>query len=139
ERFAREYDILVAIHNHGPEDRHYPSPYDALRHIEGMDARMGLCVDVGHTVRTGTDVVQVLRDAGPRVLDMHMKDLADLTDRDSQVIVGRGKIPIPDIFRQLVEMNYAYSVNLEYEIEARNTLPGMKDSFAYMRQVLASL
>jgi len=139
ERFAREYDILVAIHNHGPEDRHYPSPYDALRHIEGMDARMGLCVDVGHTVRTGTDVVQVLRDAGPRVLDMHMKDLADLTDRDSQVIVGRGKIPVPDIFRQLVEMNYAYSVNLEYEIDARNPLPGMKESFAYMRQVLASL
>lgn len=139
ERFARDYDIRVAIHNHGPEDHHYPSPYDVLGHIEGMDPRMGLCVDVGHTVRAGTDVVQALRDGGPRVLDLHMKDLADLTDRDSQVIVGQGKIPIPDIFRQLRDMSFPYSVNLEYEIDAENPLPGMKESFAYMRGALAAL
>lgn len=139
ERFAKEYDIAVAIHNHGPEDRHYPSPYDALRHIETMDARMGLCVDVGHTVRAGTDVVQALRDAGPRVLDLHMKDLTDLTDSRSQVIVGHGNIPIDDIFRQLVAMEYRHGVNLEYEIDAKDPLPGMKESFAYMRGVLAGI
>jgi sugar phosphate isomerase/epimerase len=104
-----------------------------------MDARMGLCVDVGHTVRAGTDVVQALKDAGPRVLDLHMKDLTDLTDRDSQVIVGEGNIPIPDIFRQLLAMNYQGHVNLEYEIDARDPLPGMKQSFAYMRGVLGGI
>lgn len=139
ERFAREYDLRVAIHNHGPEDRHYPSPYDALRHIEGMDARMGLCVDIGHTVRAGTDVVQVLRAAGSRVLDLHIKDLADLTDRDSQVIVGQGNIPIAAIFRQLLAMDYQGAVNLEYEIDVANPLPGMKESFAYMRGILAGI
>jgi sugar phosphate isomerase/epimerase len=139
ERFAKEYDIAVAIHNHGPEDRHYPSPYDALRHIENMDARMGLCVDIGHTVRAGTDVVQALKDAGPRVLDLHIKDLTDLSDRDSQVIVGEGNIPIPAIFEQLIAMNYQRGVNLEYEIDARDPLPGMKQSFAHMRGVLAGL
>jgi sugar phosphate isomerase/epimerase len=139
ETFAKQYDIAVAIHNHGPEDRHYPSPYDVLKHIGTMDARMGLCVDVGHTVRAGTDVVQVLKDAGPRVLDLHMKDLTDLTDRDSQVIVGEGNIPIPDIFRQLRAMNYQGHVNLEYEIDARDPLPGMKQSFAYMRGALAGI
>jgi sugar phosphate isomerase/epimerase len=70
---------------------------------------------------------------------MHMKDLADLTDRDSQVIVGQGKIPIPDIFRQLQAMNYPGYVNLEYEIDAKDPLPGMKQSFAYMRGVLAGM
>ena len=139
EKFAKEYDIRVAIHNHGPEDRHYPSPYDVLKHIGTMDARMGLCVDVGHTVRAGTDVVQALKDAGPRVLDLHMKDLTDLTDRDSQVIVGEGNIPIPDIFRQLLAMRYQGHVNLEYEIDARDPLPGMKQSFAYMRGVLGGI
>ena len=137
ERFAKEYDIRVAIHNHGPEDRHYPSPYDALRHIEDMDSRMGLCVDIGHTVRAGTDVVQALRDAGPRVLDLHVKDLSDLRDARSQVIVGQGGIPVADIFAQLLEMRYPHAVNLEYEIDARDPLPGMKQSFAYMRGVLA--
>ena len=139
ERFAKEYDIRVAIHNHGPEDRHYPSPYDVLKHISSMDPRMGLCVDVGHTVRAGSDVVRALADAGPRVLDLHVKDLRDLRDRDSQVIVGEGNIDFPAIFRQLVAMNYQGYVNLEYEIDARDPLPGMQRSFAYMRGILAAM
>ena len=139
ERFAKRYDIAVAIHNHGPEDPHYPSPYDVLRHVRNMDPRMGLCVDIGHTVRTGTDVVKALADAGPRVLDLHIKDLRDLRVRESQTIVGEGAIPIPEIFRQLIAMRYAGCANLEYEIDAGDPLPGMKQSFAYMRGVLAGL
>ena len=139
ERFAKQYDIKVAIHNHGPEDKFYPSPYDALKYIKDMDPRMGLCVDVGHTVRTGTDVVQAIADAGPRVLDLHIKDLRDLKVRESQCIVGEGAIPIPEIFKQLLAMNYQGCVNLEYEIDADDPLPGMKQSFAYMRGVLAGL
>src|SRR5690606_24089196 len=114
-------------------------PYDALKVVEKMDARMGLCVDIGHTVRAGTDVVKALADAGPRVLDLHIKDLTDQTDRDSQVIVGHGTIPIAAIFRQLIDMNYQGGVNLEYEIDARDPLPGMKQSFAHMRGILAGM
>ena len=139
ERFAKRHDIAVAIHNHGPEDPHYPSPYDVLRHVKDMDPRMGLCVDIGHTVRAGTDVVRALTDAGPRVLDLHVKDLRDLKDRESQTIVGEGAMPIADIFRQLIRMGYTGCANLEYEIEANDPLPGMKQSFAHMRGVLAGL
>jgi sugar phosphate isomerase/epimerase len=139
ERFAKAYDIKVAIHNHGPEDRFYPAPQDALKHIRTMDPRMGLCIDVGHTVRTGTDVVQEIAEAGPRLLDMHAKDLRDLAVQESQCIVGEGAIPFPEIFRELQAMRYAGHVNLEYEIDADDPLPGMKQSFAYMRGVLAGL
>ena len=139
ERFAKQYDIKVAIHNHGPEDKHFPSPYDALPHVKQLDPRIGLCIDVGHTVRTGTDVVRAVADAGPRLLDMHMKDLRDLTAKGSQCIVGEGAIPIADIFRQLGAIGYRGYVNLEYEIDPDAPLPGMKQSFAYMRGVLAGL
>ncbi len=139
ERFARRFDIAVAIHNHGPEDPHYPSPYDVLRYVKDMDPRMGLCVDIGHTVRAGTDVVKALADAGPRVLDLHIKDLRDLKVRESQTIVGEGAMPITDIFRQLIAMRYTGYANLEYEIDANDPLPGMKQSFAHMRGVLAGL
>src|SRR2546423_9089447 len=88
ERFARRYDIKVALHNHGPGDKNFPSPYDALKYVRTMDARMGLCIDVGHTVRTGTDVARAIRDAKSRVLDLHLKDLRDLQDEGSQCIVG---------------------------------------------------
>src|SRR3954469_13991476 len=74
EKFAKQYNIKVAIHNHGPEDENFPSPYDALRAVQGLDPRMGLCIDLGHTVRTGTDVVRAVADAGARLLDMHAKD-----------------------------------------------------------------
>ena len=139
ERFAKQYDIKVAIHNHGPEDKHFPSPYDALPHVKQLDPRIGLCIDVGHTVRTGTDVVRAVADVGPRLLDMHMKDLRDLTAKGSQCIVGEGAIPIADIFRQLGAIGYRGYVNLEYEIDPDAPLPGMKQSFAYMRGALAGL
>jgi sugar phosphate isomerase/epimerase len=139
ERFAKQYDIKVAIHNHGPEDKRFPSPYDVLKHVRTMDARMGLCIDIGHTVRTGTDVVRAVADAGPRLLDMHAKDLRDLTAKGSQCIVGEGAIPIAELFRQLETMRFTGYVNLEYEIDADDPLPGMKQSFAYMRGVLAGL
>lgn len=139
ERFAKEYDIAVAIHNHGPEDDHYPAPADALRHLGDMDPRMGVCMDVGHTVRAGADVVQAAIDAGPRLLDLHIKDLRDLSDRDSQCIVGEGDIPIAELFDQLIRMDYRGCANLEYEIDEDDPLPGMQQSFAHMRGVLAGL
>lgn len=139
ERFARRYDIRVAIHNHGPEDRHYPSPYDVLRHVAAMDPRMGLCMDLGHSVRAGADVVRAAADAGPRLLDIHAKDLRDPKDVQSQCVVGEGVIPIAALFRQLQAMRYDGFVNLEYEIDAKDPLPGMQRSLAFMRGVNAGL
>ena len=139
ERHAVRYDIKVAIHNHGPEDAHYPSPYDVLKHVRAMDQRMGLCIDIGHAVRAGTDVVAAIADAGPRLHDLHLKDLRDLRDRDSQCIVGEGAIPIPAILRQLSIVRFGGYANLEYEIDANDPLPGMQRSLAYLRGVVAGI
>ena len=139
ERFAKQYDIKVAIHNHGPEDKRFPSPYDALKYVRNMDRRMGLCIDIGHAVRAGTDVVRAIADAGPRLLDMHVKDLRDPRTAASQCIVGEGVIPIAAILQELEIVGYGGYVNLEYEIDADDPLPGMKQSFAYMRGALAGL
>src|SRR5205823_627521 len=81
----------------------------------------------------GSDVVRAIADAGPRVLDMHAKDLRDPTTAASQCIVGEGVIPIGAIFRELETIGYRGYVNLEYEIDADDPLPGMKQSLAYMR------
>src|SRR5205807_2106004 len=88
EKFVKEYDIRIAIHNHGPEDKLWHSPLDVLQAIKGMDPRIGCCVDVGHTVRAGTDVVQAIHKAGPRLFNLHMKDLSDFQSKESQVAVG---------------------------------------------------
>lgn len=139
EPFVREYNIKIAIHNHGPEDKHFPTPQSVLDAVKDMDPRCGLCMDIGHTSRTGVDIVKSIAEAGPRLLDMHAKDLSDPAVKESQVPVGEGKLPIKAIFEQLVKIQYRGSVNLEYEIDADNPLPGMKKSFAYMRNILDGL
>ncbi|MDQ6675841.1 MAG: sugar phosphate isomerase/epimerase [Acidobacteriota bacterium] len=139
EKLVKEYNIKVAIHNHGPEDKLYPSPQSILEVIKGMDPRVGLCVDIGHTVRAGKDPVESIAEGGARVLELHVKDLTDFTNKDSQVPVGDGKMPIPAIFRQLQKMNYQGVCSLEYEVQADNPMPGMQKSFSYMRGVIAGM
>ena len=139
ETLVKEYNIRIAIHNHGPEDKNFPTPQSVLDAVDGLDARCGLCMDVGHSARTGVDVVKTIALAGTRLLDMHVKDLRDLSDKGSQCDVGDGKMPFPGIFKQLKKMNYQGCVNLEYEINDKNPMPGMHRSFSYMRGVLAGL
>ena len=139
EKFVKQYDIRIAIHNHGPENKLYPSPLDALKAVKGMDPRMGCCIDVGHCVRAGTDVVQAIHEVGPRLFNMHMKDLTDFNAKESQVAVGDGLMPVREIFKALIAIRYRGFVDLEYEVHPDDPMPGVISSFAYMRGVLAGM
>ena len=139
EKYVKEYNIKIAVHNHGTEDKIFPTPQSVLKIVKNMDPRVGCCVDIGHTVRTGVDLLDTIREVGPRLLDMHTKDLADFSTIKSQVVVGDGKIPIPALFKELVKMNYQGGVMLEYEIDEDNPMPGMMRSFSYMRGVIGGL
>jgi sugar phosphate isomerase/epimerase len=139
EAAARDYDMRIAIHNHGPEDKIWHSPLDVLAAVKSMDPRMGCCVDVGHCVRAGVDVNDAIHAAGPRLFNMHMKDLTNFSDKESQVAVGEGKMPVPQIFQALQAVNYDGFVDLEYEVHPNDPMPGVIASFAYMRGVLAGM
>ena len=139
EKFVKEYDIHIAIHNHGPEDKLWRSPLDVLKAVKGMDPRMGCCIDVGHTVRAGTDVVQAIQEAGPRLFNVHMKDLTNFDSKESQVAVGDGIMPVRKMFEALIATKYQGFVDLEYEVHPDDPMPGVIASFAYMRGVLAGM
>ena len=139
EQMVKTYDIVAAIHNHGPEDKWWPRPQDAYAAIKSRDRRMGLCIDVGHTTRTGTNPAQACRECRDRLYDMHVKDLKVATENHSDIEVGRGVINFPELFKTLIEIGYQGQVGLEYEINAKNPIPGMIESVAYMRGVLAAL
>jgi sugar phosphate isomerase/epimerase len=135
EKLVKEYNIKTAIHNHGPEDKWYPAPKDALAKLDGRDPRMGICMDIGHAIRAGADIVQSVTLAGARLLDLHVKDLADKEKKDSQVEVGKGVIDIPGLFRALVKARFAGHVSLEYEINENDPVTGLKESLGYMKGV----
>lgn len=139
ERFVKEYDIKIAIHNHGPEDKFFPSPFDVLKAIKDMDPRIGFCIDVGHAVRANANVVEAIHATGPRLYDMHVKDLTSYKSRESQVAVGEGILPFREIFKALAEIKYPGFVDLEYEIHGDNPMPGVIESFAYMRGMLTGM
>jgi sugar phosphate isomerase/epimerase len=139
EKFVKQYDIRIAIHNHGPEDKLWHSPLDVLKAVKGMDERIGCCIDVGHTVRAGVDVVQAIHEAGARVFNVHMKDLTNFQSKESQVAVGEGSMPVKKIFEALGAIKYKGFVDLEYEIHADDPMPGVIESFAYMRGVMAGM
>ena len=139
EKFVKEYDIRFAIHNHGPEDKVWPSPLDVLNAVKNMDPRMGCCIDVGHCERAGTDVVQAIHEVGPRLFDMHIKDLTSFQSKESQVAVGQGIMPIRGMFEALIAIGYKGFVDLEYESHGDDPMPGVIESFAFMRGVLAGM
>jgi sugar phosphate isomerase/epimerase len=81
--------------------------------------------------------VKSAAEAGDRLFDMHVKDLAKSNDRDSQTDIGDGILPFPALFKQLKKMGYSGCVNMEYEINAKDPMVGMLRSLSYMRGMLA--
>jgi sugar phosphate isomerase/epimerase len=139
ETLVKEYNIRIAIHNHGPEDKNFPTPQSVLEVVRQLDKRCGLCMDIGHSARTGIDVVKTIGEAGDRLFDMHVKDLRDLRNKDSQCDIGDGAFSFPAIFKQLKKMGYTGCVNMEYEINPKDPMMGMQRSLSYERGVLAAL
>lgn len=139
EQKAKEYDINVAIHNHGPGDQRYPTLKSAYDLINKMDQRMGLCVDVGHIKRYGNDPVHEISTYRDRILDVHIKDVNTASEEGITVEIGRGIINIPKILETLIEIDYNGTIAFEYEKDELNPLPGLAESVGYVRGVLAMI
>ncbi len=139
EQKVKETGIRLAIHNHGPSDRVYPTPGSAYKAIQGRDARMGLCVDVGHTQRAGLDPSEEIERYADRVLDIHCKDVSSADERGTTVEIGRGVIDIPRLLRTLARVGYRGILHCEHEKDEKDPLPGIAESIGYLRGTLAVL
>jgi sugar phosphate isomerase/epimerase len=95
-------------------------------------------MDVGHSARLGENPVTVMGQCASRLYDFHIKDVTAATAQGKPIEVGRGVIDIVGVLRALLRMKFSGHVALEYEINESAPLPGMKESFAYMRGVLAA-
>jgi inosose dehydratase len=139
EEKVKQNDIALAIHNHGPGDKLYPSAESAYKLIRNRDKRMGLCIDIGHTKRINLNPEQDLKNFFDRVLDIHIKDVTAAAAEGTTCIIGRGVIDFTSFMRTVVKLKYKGTLALEYEAEADDPLPGMMESFGYTKGVLAML
>ena len=139
EQKVKASGIRVAIHNHGPEDKLYPSPVDVYEHVKGLDERIGLCLDIGHAARAGADPVKVVNDYGPRIFDLHIKDLAVISKEAKPIELGRGVLDIPGLLTALIKNRYAGVCSIEHEMDMNDPLPGIAESAGFFRGAVKTL
>jgi len=136
---VKQYDVKLAIHNHGPGDKLYPSAESAYNLIKNLDNRMGLCIDIGHTKRINRDPEQDVKDFFNRIFDIHIKDVTSASAEGRTCIIGRGVIDFPSFLKTIVKKGYMGTLALEYEAEADDPLPGMMESLGFIKGILAML
>jgi sugar phosphate isomerase/epimerase len=140
DKMVKEFEtIRLAIHNHGPEDKKFPSPYDVMKAIEKADKRVGLCIDVGHSARAGAEPVKAIRELSERVYDIHLKDLSHIERRSMVCEVGRGVLDIRGILQALLDIKFPGHVGFEYEKDMKDVLPGLAESVGYCRGIMTTM
>lgn len=139
ESKVKQYDIIVAIHNHGPGDLVYPSAESAYVKIKNRDKRIGLCIDIGHTKRIGRNPEQDVSDFFGRVFDIHIKDVTAADKNGTTCEIGRGVINFPSFLKTVIRLGYKGTLALEFEKDENDPLPGMAESLGYLKGVLATI
>lgn len=139
EAKVKETGIAVAIHNHGPGDKFFPTPESVIEQVKNLDKRIGLCMDIGHTARIGADPIRDARRFAERLLDVHIKDINVAAPEGRCVECGRGVLDLPGFLKTLIEIDYAGMVAFEYEKDEKDPLPGLAESVGYVRGVLDTL
>jgi len=139
DRMVKEFDIRLAIHNHGPEDKKFPSPYDVWKAVTPYDNRIGLCIDVGHTARAKVDPAEAIVRCRTRLYDLHMKDIASLDPKAGTIEGGRGVLDMKSILSALLRIRYQGLVSFEYEKDSDDPLPGLTETIGYTKGLLATM
>jgi sugar phosphate isomerase/epimerase len=137
EKKIKTYDFKMAIHNHGPDNPLYPNATDIWNHIKDLDARIGICIDIGHTTRDGQDPSVDILKYRSRIYDMHIKDVDKAAKEGITVEMGRGIIDIPKVIETLRKIKYSGKCSLEFEKDMSDPLPGIAESIGYLKGVMA--
>lgn len=135
EESVKVYDIKIAIHNHGPEDKLYPGPKDVYDRIRDLDPRVGICLDIGHARRAGADPAVSAEQYADRIFDLHIKDVSR-ADKDGKAVeAGRGIIDFPGFVQALHDIDYQGICSIEFEKDMDDPLAGIAESVGFFKGV----
>ena len=137
DKMVKEYNIKLAIHNHGPEDKRFPSPYDVMKAVSKYDSRIGLCIDVGHTARAKVDPAEAIVKCKDRLYDLHFKDITTTEPNGKTTEAGRGVLDLPSVVKALQKIKYPYLVSIEFEEQENDPLPSVAETVGYFHGLLA--
>jgi inosose dehydratase len=139
EEKVKSSNIRLAVHNHGPEDKLYPSPKIVYDLIKNRDERVGLCIDIGHSTRAGQDPANAVLEYNKRVFDLHIKDVSAAVKDGKAMEIGRGVIDFPALVKALNKIKYKGFCSLEFEKDMTDPLPGIAESAGYFKGVIKTV
>jgi len=140
DKLVKEFDICIAIHNHGPNHR-YNKALDVLGACEPYDERIGACADLGHFIRSGEDPVSVIRLLGKRLYGIHLKDFAEMKDKTKGVILGEGHLDVEGVFAALAHVGFPADgcLSLEYEENKDDPTDDIRKCLAIAKKAAAKV
>jgi inosose dehydratase len=139
DKKVKEYNIRLAIHNHGPDLPLYSGPDDVWKEIKDLDKRIGFCHDIAHTFRLGQDPIAATVKYIDRIFDFHIWDVDKPEKAGWCVEAGRGILDFRKFFKTLIEHKYSGTCSLEYGKDMNDPLPGIAESIGYFKGVLAGI
>jgi len=139
DKKVKEYDVLYAIHIHGPDVPLYPDSADVIKHVNHLDPRIGICLDVAHTIRYGSDPIRDLEKYFKRIFDIHLTDAVAASKQGQLCTLGRGIAGLPAFMRTLRKLKYSGACNIELTANKENCFAAAAESFGYIKGVLKSM
>lgn len=135
DKLVQEFDIRIAIHNHGPGAR-YNKVDDVLKAIQGRHKLIGACADLGHYIRSGEDPVEAIRKLQGRLYGIHLKDFDAPKGNAKGVILGKGHLNVLEVFKALKKVEFPSdgALSIEYEEHADNPLADLRECVAIARE-----
>ncbi|HEX7009344.1 MAG TPA: sugar phosphate isomerase/epimerase [Phycisphaeraceae bacterium] len=133
---AEEFNIRLAIHNHG--GRHWLGSSQMLKHVlASTGPAIGLCLDTAWCLDSGENPLEWVERFASRLYGLHLKDFTfDRARRPKDVVVGTGNLDLPALSRKLREVGFAGYAVLEYEGDVDNPVPAIQQCVEQVRQVL---
>jgi inosose dehydratase len=131
DKLCEEYQIRIAIHNHGP-GADYDKVSDVLNAVRGHHPLIGACADLGHYIRSAEDPVRAINLLEGRLFGIHLKDFAEQKAETKGVIIGQGHLDVVGVFKSLKKVNFPADgcLALEYEENPDNPLADVKQCLA---------
>ncbi|HEV3004260.1 MAG TPA: sugar phosphate isomerase/epimerase family protein, partial [Pirellulales bacterium] len=131
DQLVEEYDIRIAIHNHGPGAR-YDKIADVLKAVKGRHKHIGACADLGHYIRSAEDPVKAITLLEGRLFGIHLKDFAEPRGDAAGVILGKGQLDVEGVFKALKKVNFPADgcLSLEYEEHHEDPLADIRECLA---------
>ena len=135
DKKVKEYDAFYAIHTHGPDVPLYPDSDDVFQHVKDLDPRIGVCIDIAHTTRYGSDPFRDLKKYHKRVYDIHLTDATEASKAGQLCALGRGIIDFPAFVRTLRKLKYSGYCNIELTANKENCFAAAIESISYIKGV----